>query len=76
MGADFQGCIRMMKDRLKTVPIPIQLPIGKEDDFQGVIDLITMKAIIYDPHSLGANYDIVDIPEAYLKEASEATGDT
>ena len=72
MGADFHGCIRMMKDRLKTVPIPIQLPIGKEEDFQGVIDLITMKAIIYDPHSLGTKYDVVDIPETYLKEADVA----
>ncbi len=72
MGADFQACVRMMKDRLKTVPIPIQLPIGKEDDFQGVIDLVTMKAIIYDPHSLGTKYDVVDVPEAYLEEASVA----
>ena len=72
MGADFQACVRMMRDRLKTVPIPIQLPIGKEDDFQGVIDLITMKAIIYDPHSLGTKYDVVDVPEAYLEEASVA----
>jgi len=72
MGADFHGCVRMMKDRLKTVPIPVQLPIGKEDDFQGVIDLITMKAVIYDPHSLGEKYDVVDIPETYLKEADVA----
>jgi len=72
MGADFQACVRMMKDRLKTVPIPVQLPIGKEDDFQGVIDLITMKAVIYDPHSLGEKYDVVDIPETYLKEADVA----
>jgi elongation factor G len=71
MGADFQGCIRMMKDRLKTVPMPIQLPIGKEDDFQGVIDLITMKAILYDPHSLGANFETLDIPDNYLKEATK-----
>jgi elongation factor G len=61
----------MMVDRLKTTPLPIQLPIGKEDDFQGVIDLITMKAIIYDPRSLGERYDVLDIPEAYLKEASQ-----
>ncbi len=71
-GADFHGCIRMMKDRLKIVPIPIQLPIGKEENFQGVIDLITMKAIIYDPQSLGTKYDVVDIPEGHLKEASVA----
>jgi elongation factor G len=70
MGADFQGCIRMMVDRLKTTPLPIQLPIGKEEDFQGVIDLITMKAILYDPHSLGTKYEVVDIPETYLKGAS------
>jgi len=72
MGADFHSCVQMMKDRLKTVPIPIQLPIGKEEDFQGVIDLITMKAIIYDPHSLGTKYDVMDIPEAHLKEADVA----
>jgi len=71
VGADFQGCIQMMVDRLKTVPIPIQLPIGKEDDFLGVIDLITMKAIVYDPHSLGAQFEILDVPGPYLKKASK-----
>jgi len=70
-GADFQGCLRMMVDRLKTTPLPIQLPIGKEEDFQGVIDLIKMKAIIYDSRSLGDHYDVLDIPENYLKEASQ-----
>jgi len=69
-GADFQGCIQMMVDRLRTVPLPIQIPIGKEEDFQGVIDLITMRAIIYDSHSLGARFDILDISESYLEEAS------
>jgi elongation factor G len=69
-GADFQGCLRMMVDRLKTTPLPIQLPIGKEEDFQGVIDLIKMKAIIYDSRSLGDHFDVLDIPEDYLKEAS------
>jgi elongation factor G len=69
-GADFQGCLQMMADRLKTTPLPIQLPIGKEEDFQGVIDLIKMKAIIYDPRSLGDHYDVLDIPEKYWKEAS------
>ncbi len=70
-GADFQGCLRMMVDRLKTTPLPIQLPIGKEEDFQGVIDLIKMKAILYDSRSLGDHYDVLDIPEDYLKEASQ-----
>jgi elongation factor G len=70
MGADFHGCIKMMVDRLKTTPLPIQLPIGKEDDFKGVIDLIAMKAILYDPLSLGTKYVVADIPEAYRDEAS------
>jgi elongation factor G len=68
-GANFQGCIQMMVDRLRTIPLPIQIPIGKEEDFQGVIDLVTMKAIIYDSHSLGDRFDILNIPEPYLDEA-------
>jgi len=71
-GADFQGCLQMMVDRLKTTPLPIQLPIGREEDFQGVIDLLSMKAILYDPHSLGTQFEVVDIPESYLKEAIQA----
>jgi elongation factor G len=73
-GADFRGCIQMMVDRLKTVPLLIQLPIGKEEGFQGVIDLVTMKAILYDAHSLGAHFEISDIPETYLEEASKQRG--
>jgi elongation factor G len=72
VGANFQRCLKMMLDRLKITPLPIQLPLGKEDGFQGVIDLVAMKAIFYDPHSLGEKYDVVDIPEAYRKEASVA----
>jgi len=71
-GADFQGCLQMMVDRLKTVPLPIQLPLGKEEDFKGAIDLLAMKAIVYDPHSLGMEFDVIDIPNAYIKEASLA----
>jgi elongation factor G len=68
-GADFQGCLQMMVDRLKTTPLPLQLPIGKEEGFEGIIDLISMKAVLYDPQSLGTHFDIVDIPEAYVEEA-------
>ena len=70
MGADFDGCLKMMMDRLKTAPLPIQIPIGKEEDFQGMIDLVAMKAFLYDPHSLGDHYEITEIPENYLKAAS------
>ena len=68
-GADFQGCLQMMVDRLKTTPLPLQLPIGKEEGFEGIIDLISMKAVLYDPQSLGTHFDIIDIPEAYVEEA-------
>ncbi|MGB9627013.1 MAG: elongation factor G, partial [Thermodesulfobacteriota bacterium] len=71
-GADFHGCVQMMVDRLKTTPLPIQLPIGREEDFQGVIDLISMKAILYDPYSLGTKFEVSDIPGDYLKEAIRA----
>jgi elongation factor G len=74
MGADFEGCLKMMMDRLNITPLPLQIPIGKEDDFQGMIDLITLKAIQYDPHGLGDRFEIVDIPEAYLQEASRQRG--
>jgi elongation factor G len=70
-GADFRGCLRMMVDRLKTNPLPLQLPIGREENFEGIIDLISMKAILYDPHSLGTHFEILDIPEAYLEEANK-----
>ena len=76
MGADFQGCIQMMLDRLKTKPLLIQLPIGKEENFQGVIDLIRMKAIIYDPNSLGAEFEILDVPRRLLRRGIKATGDS
>ncbi len=70
-GADFSRCLQMMMDRLKTTPLPIQLPIGKEEEFAGVIDLIRMKAILYDPRSLGERYEVIEIPQAYLKTAQQ-----
>ena len=69
-GADFHGCLQMMVDRLKITPFPLQLPIGKEEDFQGVIDLISKKAIFYDPRGLGASFEVMDIPDSHLEEAN------
>lgn len=70
MGADFFRVIGMMKDRLKANPVPIQLPIGKEDTFKGMIDLVEMKARIY-KDDLGKDIDVIDIPEEYKDLADE-----
>jgi len=67
-GADFWRCVDMIVDRLGARPVPIQLPIGSEDRFEGVIDLIDMKAILY-RDDLGAKIDVVDIPEALRADA-------
>ena len=71
VGADFQGCIEMMKDRLRTYPIPIQIPLGKEEMFQGVIDLVKMKAIVFDEETLGAKYKYLSIPKEFQGEAKQ-----
>ncbi len=62
MGADFFNCVQMMKDRLKANAVPIQLPIGKEDNFKGIVDLVTMKASYYED-DLGKVIDEEPIPE-------------
>lgn len=69
VGADFEGCLQMMIDRLQTFPLPLQIPFGRGEDFKGVIDLISMKAVIYDSQSLGVLFKIVDIPDSYQEEA-------
>jgi elongation factor G len=71
VGADFFRGVQMIKDRLKANPLPIQLPIGKEDTFKGVIDLVRMKAVIWSDESLGANYHEEEIPAELLDEAVE-----
>ena len=69
-GADFLNCVQMMKDRLQANAVAIQLPIGAEADFKGIIDLITMKAEIYDD-DLGKEIEVVDIPDDMKDEAEE-----
>ena len=70
MGADFDKCIEMFKDRLNVKPAILQLPIGSEENFKGVIDLVKNKAITWKEEKLGAEFEVVDIPEEF-KEKSE-----
>ena len=70
MGADFMNVVEMMRERLKANPVPIQLPIGKEDDFRGIIDLIDMNALMY-LDELGTQSEKVDIPDEYKELADE-----
>ena len=71
MGADFYMCINSMVDRLGANPVPIQIPIGAEDQFRGPVDLISMKAYFYDDEALGAKYVEGEIPAECLEQAKE-----
>jgi elongation factor G len=71
IGADFERSVETMRDRLGAHPVPVQLPIGAEADFVGIIDLVGMKAIIY-KDELGTEYDVVDIPAEHADRAAEA----
>ena len=71
IGADFEKCVESMRDRLGVKTVPIQLPIGSEASLKGIIDLVRMKAVVWDSEGLGANYHDEEIP-ADLKEAAEA----
>ena len=68
-GADFKNVLTMMRERLNANPVAIELPIGKEGEFKGVIDLIEMKAIYFSDEDLGVNMDIRDIPNDLLPDA-------
>ena len=71
-GANFSRVIDMMSDRLTTHPLPIQLPIGTGDDFEGIIDLIKMKALYWNPNEQGQTFDFHDIPSTMRDEAELA----
>jgi len=72
MGADFYNVVDMIVDRLGANPVPLQLPIGKESDFVGIVDLINMKADLYDTDdATGAKFDVVDVPADMLEQAKE-----
>jgi elongation factor G len=71
MGANFLRCVEMMVDRLGTKPLVLQLPIGAEADFKGIIDLVAMKALIWREEQLGARFDEVEIPADLRDQAGE-----
>lgn len=71
VGADFYRVVKQIRERLGAVPVPIQLPIGKEEGFRGVIDLVNMKAIVWDDSALGAKFEIKEIDPAMQADAKK-----
>jgi elongation factor G len=71
-GADFERVIRMMKERLAANPVPIQLPLGNEERFRGIIDLVEMRALVWDEDVLGARYRLEPVPPGHEKQAAAA----
>ncbi|MEO1650922.1 MAG: elongation factor G, partial [Pseudomonadota bacterium] len=70
-GADYYRCLDMIAQRLGAKAVPMQLPIGAENDFAGVVDLVEMKALIWKSEDLGAKWDVVDIPDDLKAKAEE-----
>ena len=68
-GADFFRVVDQMKERLRANAVPIQIPIGAEDKFEGIIDLVTMKAMYWNEEDMGMTFEERDIPEALLADA-------
>lgn len=71
IGANFYNVEEQIRARLKANPVPINIPIGAEDGFKGVIDLIHMKAVVWNDETMGAKYDIEEIPQDLLQKANE-----
>jgi elongation factor G len=71
VGADFFHSVDTVVQRLKCKPVPIQIPVGAEDQFKGVVDLVEMKAILWHDETLGAEFDVVDIPADLIEQAKE-----
>jgi elongation factor G len=71
VGADFFRGVAMIKDRLKANPVPIQIPIGSEENFKGIVDLVEMVGIVWNDESMGALYDVIEIPEELKAQAQE-----
>jgi len=74
-GADFWNCIGQIRGRLKAHAVPVQIPLGRESAFKGVVDLIEMRALVYDRDPFGAEYTITSIPKDYEDAANRARED-
>ncbi|RZO95481.1 MAG: GTP-binding protein, partial [Gammaproteobacteria bacterium] len=70
-GADFLRVVDQIKERLGANPVPVQLPIGAEDDFKGVVDLIQMKAIYWSEEDMGTSFSLEDVPAEMAEEANK-----
>jgi elongation factor G len=71
IGADFFQCLQDIVERLGAKPVAVQLPIGAEQQFRGIVDLVRMKGVVWDDESLGANYHDIDIPADMVEQAKE-----
>jgi elongation factor G len=71
IGADYLRVLEMMKQKLGAVPLPVQIPIGAEESFAGIVDLIKMKGIIYDDETLGARYREIPVPDELKEDVEE-----
>jgi len=71
VGADFQMCVNDIKEKLGSNPVAIQMPVGSEEEFEGVIDLVKMKEILWKSEDMGASYEVCDIREELVAEAEE-----
>jgi len=71
VGADFPRCVRMLKEKLGASPLVLQIPVGYEEEFEGTIDLITERAILYDESTLGSDFKEVDVPDAIMDSVAD-----
>jgi len=71
-GADFEAAVHQMRERLAANAVPIQIPVGKEADFRGIVDLVQMNAVVWSGEELGATFDVVEIPKELLGSAKAA----
>ncbi|MEW6366769.1 MAG: elongation factor G [Acidobacteriota bacterium] len=69
VGADFERCVKEIREKLTAQPMPIQLPLGREDTFRGVVDLVEMRAMVYDTDELGADYRAAEVPAEVMDQA-------